>query len=294
MVISMNVKKVYPNYFWFIAILIYTLIFIVPSIMGLLYSFTNWTIYSSTKTFCGLDNYKNLLSDSMFKAGIKNTLSFTVFTTIGKVILGFALAIALNSKIKTQNALRTLFYMPGIFSSLIIGVIFKSILMPKTGLLNVILGVFSKTLAANDWLGQPHTAMNAVIGVELWKGAGYCMVIFLAGLQGISSDYYEAATIDGATGLQKFKTITFPLMMPTLNTVISLSVIGGLKVFDIIIALTKGGPGLSTEVLSTTVYKYLGNGALGTGSAANMCLTVFVVLVFFLVNNGLSKLEVEG
>lgn len=289
----MNAKKVYPNYFWFIPLLIYTMIFIIPSILGLLYSFTNWTIYSSTKTFCGLDNYKNLLGDSLFRMGFKNTIIFTIFTTAAKAIIGFALALSLNARIPTKNTLRTIYYLPAIFSSLIVGVVFRSILMPKTGLLNIFLGMFSLGLSANDWLGQPSTAMAAVIFVEIWRGAGYCMVLFLAGLQGISSEYYEAATIDGAGAWQKFKSITAPLMMPTLNTVISLSIIGGLKVFDIVIALTKGGPGLSTEVLSTTVYKYLGNGAMGTGSAANMCLTVFVVLVFAVVNYGLGRMEVD-
>lgn len=289
----MNAKKVYPNYFWFVPLLIYTMIFIIPSILGLLYSFTNWTIYSSSKTFCGLDNYKNLLGDSLFRMGFRNTIIFTIFTTAAKAVIGFALALALNAKIPTKNALRTIYYLPAIFSSLIVGVVFRSILMPKTGLLNTFLGVLSPGLAANDWLGQPSTAMAAVIFVEIWRGAGYCMVLFLAGLQGISSEYYEAATIDGAGGWQKFKSITAPLMMPTLNTVTSLSIIGGLKVFDIVIALTKGGPGLSTEVLSTTVYKYLGNGAMGTGSAANMCLTVFVVIVFAVVNYGLGRMEVD-
>lgn len=289
----MNPKKAYPNYFWLIPLIIYTFIFILPSVMGLLFSFTNWTIYSSAKTFAGWDNYKNLFSDDMFQSGFINTFLFTILTTILKTALGFMLAIALNAKIRTKNLLRTIFYLPTIFSSLIIGVIFKSILMPKTGLFNVFLSFFSADLGANDWLGQPKTAMMAVIGVEIWRGAGYCMVLLLAGLQGISTEYYEAATIDGANGWQKFKSITTPLMMPTLNTVISLSVIGGLKVFDIIIALTKGGPGLSTEVLSTNVFKYLGNGAMGTGSAANMCLTIFVIIVYFVINGGLSKLEAE-
>lgn len=289
----MNARKVYPNYFWFIPLLIYTMVFIIPSILGLMYSFTNWTIYSSTKTFCGFDNYKNLLGDSLFRMGFRNTIIFTVFTTAAKAIIGFALALALNARIPTKNMLRTIYYLPAIFSSLIVGVVFRSILMPKTGLLNTFLGLFSLRLSANDWLGQPSTAMAAVIFVEIWRGAGYCMVLFLAGLQGISSEYYEAATIDGAGGWQKFKSITAPLMMPTLNTVVSLSIIGGLKVFDIVIALTKGGPGLSTEVLSTTVYKYLGNGAMGTGSAANMCLTVFVVIVFAVVNYGLGRMEVD-
>ena len=103
----MNAKKVYPNYFWFVPLLIYTMIFIIPSILGLLYSFTNWTIYSSSKTFCGLDNYKNLLGDSLFRMGFRNTIIFTIFTTAAKAVIGFALALALNAKIPTKNALRT-------------------------------------------------------------------------------------------------------------------------------------------------------------------------------------------
>ena len=289
----MNPKKTYPNYFWFIPFIIYTVIFILPSVLGLLYSFTNWTIYSSQKTFCGLENYKVLLGDSMFKSGFGNTIAFTVLTTICKTALGFALALALNTKMRTRNALRTVFYLPAVLSTLIVGIIFKSILMPNTGLLNQLFHIFSPALGANDWLGQPSTAMASVIFVEIWRGSGFRMIIILAGLQSISSEYYEAATIDGATGWQKFRTITLPLMMPTLNTVISLNVIGGLKVFDLIIALTKGGPGFSTEVLSTTVYKYLGNGAMGVGSAANMCLTIFIILIFAIVNGGLSRMEAD-
>lgn len=289
----MNMKKTYPNYFWFIPFVIYTVFFIVPSILGLIYSFTNWTIYSSVKTFCGLENYSNLLGDSMFRKGFGNTIAFTVFTTICKTVLGFALALALNAKLKSRNLLRTVFYLPGVLSTLIVGIVFRSILMPRTGLLNQFFGLFSPNLAGNDWLGQPATAIGSVIFVEIWRGAGFCMIIILAGLQGISTEYYEAATIDGASGWQKFRSITVPLMMPTVNTVISLNVIGGLKVFDLIISLTKGGPGFSTEVLSTSVYKYLGNGALGTGSAANMCLTVFIIVVFAIVNGGIGKMEVK-
>jgi raffinose/stachyose/melibiose transport system permease protein len=278
---------------WLLPLAIYTSVFVIPCVLGLIYSFTNWTIYSSTKTFAGFGNYLNLLVDSMFKMGFRNTILFAVLTTAFKSIIGFSLALALNRALAGRNILRTVFYMPGIFSSLILGVVFKSMLMPSEGLINSFFGLFSQSLAANDWLGQPETAMAWVIIVEIWKGCGYCMVIFLAGLQSIAADYYEAATIGGAGGWQKFRAITLPLMLPSININVSLSLIGGLKVFDIIIALTRGGPGFSTEVLSTTVYKYLGNGALGTGSAANIVLSLFVVLVFFTVNNALARLEVD-
>ena len=135
--------------------------------------------------------------------------------------------------------------------------------------------------------------MWMVILVEIWQGAGYCMVIYLAGLQVISKEYYEAASIDGATAWTSFKNITLPLIVPSISINVLLSVVNGLKVFDIIIALTGGGPGMSTQVLSTTIYSYLGSGALSTGCAANVVLTVFVIVVFFALNKLFAKLEVD-
>ncbi len=289
----MNMKKTYPNYFWIVPFAIYTILFILPGLLGLIYSFTNWTIYSSTKSFAGLENYTNLLNDSLFKTGLKNTLLFALITTVFKNVFGFALALALNTKLKTKNLLRTVYFLPMVLSTLIVGIIFKSIFMPDTGLLNVFFSFFSTNLSSTDWLGNPAYAMWMVILVEIWRGTGYCMVIFLAGLQVISKDYYESATIDGANNWQQFKSITLPMMIPALNVNILLSIINGLKVFDIVIALTGGGPGLSTEVLSTGIYKYMGNGALATGGAANIVLTLFVVAVFAVINGVFSKLEVE-
>ena len=289
----MNMKKVYPGYFWIIPFLIYTIIFIFPCILGVIFSFTNWTIYSPVKTFAGLDNYKNLLGDDLFKMGFKNTILFASLTTLFKTVLGFILALALNIGIRTKNVLRTVYFLPIVLSTLIVGVIFKSVFLPNTGLLNVFFSLFSEGLAGTDWLGNPKYAMWMVIIVEIWRGTGYCMVIFLAGLQVISDDYYEAATIDGAGSWAKFKSITLPLMIPSLNINVLLSIVSGLKVFDIVIALTSGGPGLSTEVLSTGIYTYMGNGALATGSAANIMLTLFVIVVFATINWAFSRLEVE-
>lgn len=214
---------------------------------------------------------------------MKNTFSFTIITTVFKNVLGFGLAIALNQKLKTKNALRAVYYLPVILSTLIIAEIFRAMLLPDKGIVSQFLGIFSADLAHFDWLGTKSTAMYMVMLVDIWKGAGYCMVIYLAGLQAVPGDCYEAATIDGATGWQTFWKITLPLMVSTVSTNVLLCIIGGLKVFDIIIAMTNGGPGMSTQVLNTTIYSYFGSGALSTGCAANVLLTILVVICFVII-----------
>ena len=289
----MNYKKMYPRYLWMIPLVIYTLFYILPGILGIYYSFVNYTIYNDSKEFVGFANYIQMFSQNRFRVGLGNTLLFAVLTTVCKNLIGLAMAVALNTSIRSRNVLRTIFYLPVILSTLIVGQIFQAMLQPDTGLINHILSVFSSSALSFDWLGNPNTAMWMVILVEIWIGAGYCMVIYLAGLQVISKEYYEAASIDGATAWTSFKNITLPLIVPSISINVLLSVVNGLKVFDIIIALTGGGPGMSTQVLSTTIYSYLGSGALSTGCAANVVLTVFVIVVFFALNKLFAKLEVD-
>ena len=288
----MNKKKMYPRYFVIATVAVYLIFYIIPSILGLVYSFTDKTIYSgNTIHFVGIKNYLQLIKQNRFVTGMKNTFSFTIITTVFKNVLGFGLAIALNQKLKTKNALRAVYYLPVILSTLIIAEIFRAMLLPDKGIVSQFLGIFSADLAHFDWLGTKSTAMYMVMLVDIWKGAGYCMVIYLAGLQAVPGDCYEAATIDGATGWQTFWKITLPLMVSTVSTNVLLCIIGGLKVFDMIIAMTNGGPGMSTQVLNTTIYSYFGSGALSTGCAANVLLTILVVICFVIIKKGFGKWE---
>lgn len=287
-------RRMYPRYFLILTFAVYTIFYIIPGVLGVVYSFTDKTIYSGSQiNFVGLENYINLIKQNRFVTGMKNTFSFTIITTIFKIVIGLLLAVALNMKIRTRNALRALYYLPVILSTLIVAEIFRAMLLPDNGLIAQFFKSFSSTLAHYDWLGSKATAMYMVMLVDIWKGAGYCMVIFLAGLQAIPSDIYEAARIDGASGRQTFCKITLPLMLPSLSINVTLCVIGGLKIFDLIIALTNGGPGMSTQVLNTTVFSYFGSGALSTGCAANVMLTVFVVIFFVLVRKLFNRLEAK-
>lgn len=242
--------KTYPIYFAIGALVIYTALFVVPSLIGIGYSFTDWSAYTTDLHFVGFENFKLIFSaDENYMKIIKNTLMFTLLTTVLKNVLGLLLAVLLTKSVKVLNFHRGVMFMPSVLSTLIIGLVFSSILNPATGILNTFLRAIGLDALALSWLTSPKYAFGTVIAVDVWRGTGYIMTILIAGIMSISSEYYEAASIDGASGIQKFFKITLPLLMPTLATTTVLNVIYGLKVFDMIYALTNGGPGdATTEV----------------------------------------------
>ena len=184
--------------------------------------------------------------------------------------------------------------MPSVLSTLILGMIFTSILNPSTGLLNTFLRGIGLGVLAKPWLTSPAFAFKSVMAVDIWRGTGYIMTILIAGILSISSDYYEACSIDGASGWQKFRFITLPLLLPTLATTTVLNVIYGLKVFDMIYALTNGGPGrATTEVLYTAVFKKFGTGQYAIGTALSSVMFLFMVFIGFFMIRLMTKDEVQ-
>jgi len=290
----MNKKKVYPIYFTFGALVIYVILFVVPSIIGIGYSFTDWSAYSDKLAFVGMDNFKTVFSsDEDYMAIIKNTLEFTFITTILKNVLGLILALLLTKSIKLLNLHRGIMFMPSVLSTLIIGMIFKSILNPADGLLNTFLRSIGLEVLAGKWLSTSELAFGSVMAVDIWRGTGYIMTILIAGILSISTTYYEAASIDGANGRQKFRYITFPLLLPTLATTTVLNIIYGLKVFDMIYALTNGGPGkTTTEVLYTAVFKKFGTGQYAVGTALSSVMFLFMVVIGVFMIRIMTKDEV--
>ncbi len=276
----MNKNKVYPGYFAVGAILIYAVLFFLPGVIGIGYSFTDWSAYSDKLNYVGLENFRTVFSnDENYLIIIENTLVFTFVTTILKNVIGLILALLLTKSIKLLNMHRSIVFMPSVLSTLIIGMIFKSILDPKNGLLNSFLRHIGLGMLAGKWLTSSELAFGSVMAVDIWRGVGYIMTILIAGILSISSDYYEAAAIDGASGWQMFKYITFPLILPTLATTTVLNVIYGLKVFDMVYALTNGGPGkATTEVLYTAVFKKFGTGQYAVGTALSSVM--FIIMVF--------------
>lgn len=272
-------KKIYKTWFLVPALFIYCVFFILPVVVGIGYSFTNWNSMSSEIKFVGLRNYIEIFNPkNSYLLAIKNTFVFTVFATTGKIVIGLALALFFNRPFKTQQILRGIYFMPFAISSLIIGIVFTSILAPD-GVLNTILGGMGLEALARGWLTNKHTALGSVIAVEIWKSIGLNMVIFLAGLQMIDKDYYEAAELDGAGKIALFRYITLPFLLPSITVNLILNTIHGLKVFDIVMSLTNGGPGNSTQVINTFVFKTYGMGAYGLSNA----LSTFIFIVTTLI-----------
>lgn len=279
----MQLKRVYKSWYVMPAFMIFIVLFLFPSILGLFFSFTNWNVMSESVKFVGLENYKKIFQDTAMWHVFGNTALYAVMTSILKAVVGLVLALALNRAIKTRNALRTIFFLPMILSNLIVGMVFQQILHPDHGILNEFLRLAGLGGLANDWLIDPSIVMWSCIALEVWKAAGYNMVIFLAGLQSVPEEMLEASAIDGAGPWQKFSRVTFPLMMPSVVINMLLNIISGLKVFDVIFALTNGGPGRASEVVNITIFKQFSMGDYAYGTALNTILFVVLAVISVVV-----------
>jgi raffinose/stachyose/melibiose transport system permease protein len=272
--------------------LLYLVFFLVPVVIGFYFAFTNWNMYLSSIDFTGLANFKRMFADRISSLAIKNTFIFALTTTVGKNVIGLALALALNQAIRSRNALRAVFFAPSVLSYIVIGLLFSSILHPD-GLLNAFLRVIGLGSVGRSWLATRGLVMYTISAVEIWQWAGFHMAIYLAGLQSIPKEYREAVRIDGAGPIRTFFSLTLPLIISTFNVNLVLSLIGGFKVFELVFILTNGGPGTASEVINTLIYRAFGNGEWGYGTAMNLVLFVFITIVALTVLNALRRREVE-
>ncbi|HQY98832.1 MAG TPA: sugar ABC transporter permease [Propionicimonas sp.] len=290
----MNKKKLYPWYFAAGALVVYGALFVLPSLVGIGYSFTDWSSYSDEISFVGLDNFAEIFSPKRdYLDYIWNTLWFTAATTIAKTVLALAFAMLLAKGVKALNWHRAILYMPAVLSVLIVGMVFTAILDPRYGLLNTSLRAVGLDFLAQKWLTDPKLAMWSVIGVDIWRGMGYIMTILIVGILSISATYDEAAQIDGASAWQRFRHITLPLLRPTLAVTIVLNVLYGLKVFDIVYVLTNGGPGHRTEVLYTAVFEEFSRGRYAVGTALSTVMLLIMVVTGVFMIRVLTRNEVQ-
>ncbi|MCR2807092.1 carbohydrate ABC transporter permease [Paenibacillus soyae] len=271
-------KSMYGYYLVWPALFIYSLFFVLPALIGLYYSFTDWRLDRDTISFNGWDNFKTIFSDETLLLAMKNTLIFAVVTVLGKNILGIALAVALNMRLKTRNFLRAIFYAPSILSVLVISIIFTPMLRSE-GMVNRMFEAIGLGSLSQAWLTDPAIVIFTIAAVSIWQHVGFQMAIYLAGLQSISKEYYEAATIDGAGAWKSFTNITLPLLLPAININLMLTLIGGLKVFSEVYVLTGGGPGNASQVVGTIVLRSFGEGSWGLGTAFNTLLFLIVTLI---------------
>ncbi|MGO5095552.1 carbohydrate ABC transporter permease [Agathobaculum sp. LCP25S3_E8] len=274
----MNLKKVYPSYMLILPLAIFLVFFVLPSTVGYLYAFTDWNQYTTDLNFVGIQNFVEVFENRSLSLAFVNTMIFAAVKTIGVTILGFVFALALNRKLKTTNILRTIYFIPAIFSALVVGLIFSALFDYHTGVVNQALIAVGLENWTQQWLGLRIPALVTINLAEIWRNLGYAMVITLAGLQSISSDYMEAAMVDGATGWVRFKSIILPLIMPSVNVNILYSLIYGLKMFDLVYVLTQGGPGHDTETFGTLIMNEMAKGRYGQSVAINFVFTILLVI----------------
>lgn len=238
------------------ALLVFVAFIVYPIAYSLQLSFHEWNGYTvEWGPFVGLQKYAELARDEVFWMAVKNSAIFVLVRTPLEVGIGFGLALLLDRAIPGRGLLRTLFFIPVVMSLVVVTIIFQRIFETNAGLLNTFLHWMNLDSLAQPWLADPKTALGAVIAVSIWKNVGFSLVILLAGLQGLPQDVVEAARVDGANAGQLIARIITPLMRPVLAMTALLSVISGLKVFDLVFIMTRGGPVYSTEVLATLLYR---------------------------------------
>lgn len=242
----------------------------------------------------GIQNYIDIFtSNKDYVSGIKNTLIFTVISNIVKLIPALFLAILLQEGVRGKGIYRTLLYLPAILPFVIIGLLFKSILNYNTGLLNTVFDMLHLGFLKQKWLSDLNVVWKSIYGVDAWRGIGYVMTIFLAGLNTIPKSYYEAAQIDGANFWQRLRAITLPMLTGAIMINLVFGITYGLKVFDIVYVLTNGGPGHFTEVMTTYSYQLYSNGQYGMSTALNSILLVITAAIGIIVVKVMSKKEVQ-
>lgn len=278
------------------ALLLYSGFVLLPAISSIYYSFTSWNGVETTMNFIGLSNYKELLDPGniRFWGAILRTFIVAVVVALGNNVIALALALLVDKVRIFKSFFRSAFYIPVLISGIVAGFIWKIMYNSNFGVFNHILSALGLDQFTNDWLGNPKTAMVSLIITILWQGAGYYMIIYLAGLQSIPEELTEAAKIDGANGWQQFWKITFPLLAGSITINMTLALINGMKVFDQINVMTSGGPGFSTETMTYYIYKVaFGEMRQGLGTAASIILFILIMVFNQVQSRILRSREVE-
>jgi raffinose/stachyose/melibiose transport system permease protein len=285
---SRAVLRTYPNWFYLPAAIVFGLFFIVPTAMAFYFSLTRWTLFDAT--FIGLDNYVTFLGDARLMSGLRNTIIYAVLTSGLKVVIALPLAMLLTSSIRLKGLLRGIIFFPTLVSTVAIGITFATLMQPSVGLINTVLGFFG--LPQPQWLGNPDLALYSVVIVDVWRGIGIALVIFMAGILSIPQDYFDTARLEGETWV-KFRHVILPLARNATFTVILLSFIGGLRTFDLIWTMTRGGPGFASDVLTSVIYKEYQAGFYGLSTAGNVVLFILVTLIVYPLMRFFNRLELE-
>ncbi|RED65518.1 carbohydrate ABC transporter permease [Cohnella lupini] len=276
------------------ALVFYVIFLLIPTLGGVYYSFTDWNGLFRSYHFVGFSNYVEAFTeDSRFIYSLFYTLKYVLAIVILQNVIGLGLAVLVESRMRTKALFRTLFFMPNMFS------VYISTLMWTFIFSTAFPQLAEKTLLHfldQPWLGSSSMAFVSILLVSVWQGAGYLMVIYIAALQGVPRDLQEAATIDGATPFRKFLHITLPMIMPAITICAFLTLNGSFKIFEVVYALTGGGPGYSTEVIAFNIYQegFARDMRYGYATAKAMILFLIILVITVTQVAVLKKKEVEA
>jgi raffinose/stachyose/melibiose transport system permease protein len=267
-----------PWWFALPAMLLFGFVVLIPSARGVYYAFTDWDGLDPTFSFIGFGNFTAMTRDPDAVQAIWHTLVIAVSITIIQNGVGLLLALGVNSAIKSRNVLRVFLFAPAVVTPIVVAYLWRNLLGPD-GAVNTLIATVGLGSWQQDWLGDPQLALWSVVAVIVWQFCGYSMVIFLAGLQSVPKEIYEAALMDGGGPIRRFWSVTRPLLAPAFTINLMLSIIGGIKLFDQVYALTGGGPGHATDTISTLIYKDAFTlGEFGYSIALAVVLTIIVAI----------------
>ena len=274
------------------ALLLYFVFVVYPLFGGIFYSLTDWDGIRKTFNFIGLKNYIDIIHDSYVLGPLKNTFIYAFFNTIFLNILGLLMAIGAESVRRGRNIFRALLYIPSVLSAILVGFVFNFIFDKSLGTLGKQLGI---QVMANNLLGSKSFALAMGILVTSWKSAGWYMVVYIAGLHNIDQSLYDAASVDGVTGWKRFWYVTFPLLAPSFTINMVLAVERSFKQYDLLYALTGGGPGRASELISMTIYnESFTNKRAGYGTALGVILFLIIVAIKLFQMKVLRKREEDA
>jgi len=280
---------IYPHWFYLPAAVVYAVLFLLPTFASFFFSLTRWSLFDWQ--FIGLDNFVTFFQEPSLVKGLTNTLVYAFVTSGAKVVLGMALAVLLTSPVLGRDLLRSVVFFPVLVSTIGVGITFTVLMNPDRGLINQALANIG--IQGPAWLTDPSYALLSVALVDVWKGVGLATVIYIAGIVSIPHDYFEAAKVDGAGAMERFRHIILPLAKPATVTVVLLSLIGGLRSFDLIWAMTRGGPGFTSDVIASVIYKQYQAGFYGLSTAGNVVLFLLVTAIVLPLSWFLNRKEVE-
>ena len=287
-----NKRKKRLKWFYVPAVILMLAFIAYPLFNAVYLSFFNWNGYSVNKEFIGVQNYVSMFKDKVFLSSLRNTLIYGFGCTIFQQVIGLTLALFLNTKFKGRGIVRTVIYMPAMVSGLVMGYIMYFFFQYNGGVVNDILGFLG--LSGYDWLGNGGAAIAVIVFINTWQFVGVSMVIYLAGIQGVSQSYIEAATVDGANAWERFRYIILPLLIPALSSSVIYNLIGGLKLYDVIIALTDGGPAKKTHSLATYIAnRYFDAERAGYAAAIGVFSFVMIMIISMIVNGFFRRKEVD-